>query len=135
MKDCLFEINNYRKLHGSQPLRWNSDLQYHAQERADKLSKDEILQNEIESLDVVGQGETVSYYSPSKQLCRTFPPSEDCHACRETIATWYNESKYYNYNTGYSVDGSKQVLDFTQVSEGTSAIWLKLAIKSRMQSY
>ena len=115
-KDCLLEINKYRKLHGAYPLRWSNDLQYHAQSRADELASEELLRNDIVSLDRLGQGETVSYLSPPKDICHTYPPSGDCYACRESIATWYNESKYYNYRTGYSIDGTKQVLHFTQVS-------------------
>lgn len=115
-KDCLLEINKYRKLHGALPLRWNDDLQYHAQSRADQLAEDKYLQNDIEPLDLVGQGETVSYLSPYREKCTTFPPAGDCYACRESIATWYNESQHYNYDTGYSFDGTKQVLHFTQVS-------------------
>lgn len=114
-KDCLLEINKYRKLHGAFALRWSDDLQYHAQTRADKLASDQFLQNDIEVGGRLGQGETVSYFSPAKEMCRTFPPSGDCYACRDTIATWYNESKHYNYITGYSVDGTKQVLHFTQL--------------------
>ena len=117
-KDCLLEINKYRKLHGAYPLRWSDDLQYHAQLRAEKLAEDEFLQNDLETLNRLGQGETVSYLSPPKELCLTFPPSGDCYACRDTIASWYNESMFYNYNTGYSLDGTKPVLHFTQVSHG-----------------
>jgi hypothetical protein len=110
------EINRYRKLHGAFPLRWSDDLQYHAQLRADELAGDKFLQNDIEILDKIGQGETVSYLTPPKEMCHTFPPSGDCFACRDAIATWYNASQYYNYKTGYSFDGTKQVLEFTQVS-------------------
>lgn len=114
-KDCLVEINKYRKYHGSHPLRWSKDLQYHAQLRADQLAKNDVFTNDIESLQILGQGETVSYLLPAKEICRTYPPSGDCYACRDTIASWYNESNYYNYITGYSLDGTKPVLHFTQV--------------------
>ena len=114
-QDCLLEINRYRKLHGAYPLRWSEDLQYHAQSRADELALDKFLQNDIAILDRIGQGETVLYLTPPKEMCRSFPPSGNCFACREAIATWYNASQYYNYKTGYSFDGTKQVLEFTQL--------------------
>ena len=114
-KDCLVEINKYRKLHGAHPLHWNTELQYHAQSWADHLAKNGVVANDVEGAFRLGQGETINYISPPKDRCRTFPPSGDCYACRTTIATWYNESKYYNYSTGYSYEKYRQVLHFTQV--------------------
>lgn len=131
-KDCLAAINKYRKLHDAYPLRWNADLQYHAQAWADELAKSGTVQNDVEGIDRLGQGETVSYVSPSMKKCRTFPPSEDCYACRTTIASWYNESKYYDYKTGFSRDGRRQVLHFTQlVWKDTVKVGIATAVSPR----
>lgn len=130
--DCLVEINKYRKQHDALPLRWNAGLQYNAQNWADHLAQNGALENDFEGIEKLNQGEAVAYLSPPEKKCRTFPPKRDCYACRTSIETWYNESKYYNYKTGYSVDGQRQVLHFTQlVWKGTVKVGIATAVSRR----
>lgn len=49
-----------------------------------------------------------------RPLCQG-SPTPKCYHCSETVNSWYNENKNYDYQKGKSVNG-KTYLHFTQVS-------------------
>ncbi len=80
--------NEYRAVHGSPPLRWNTNIASAAQTWADYLAYDNNCNMQHNTNDNYGENLGVGYSSWGR-----------------LIAAWYNEEALYNYNSpGFSYD-------------------------------
>ncbi|XP_031567085.1 protein PRY1-like isoform X2 [Actinia tenebrosa] len=112
--NCLDAHNEYRKKHGSPPLKWSASLAADAQKWADQLAKEDKFEHDMKSVTSKNQGENLAYFSPPKKKCMG-AKKDDCVQCSEMVADWYNEVNDYDFNTGKAKAGGKVYLHFTQV--------------------
>ena len=89
-----------------------------AQAWADQMAATASLGHDMNGITQFKDGENIDYningtYTP---LCQG-SPNPKCYHCSQTVDTWYDESKNYDYQRAKSLNG-KTYLHFTQVSTG-----------------
>ncbi|CEF66062.1 CAP domain-containing protein [Strongyloides ratti] len=94
-KKILQEINRYRKLHRSQPIKFNKKLTVIANRDAMKIALKKTLTKPFDS-NLYGMTFGLSYYRAASTI----------------VMKWYEESSYYSYNQNTGIRGTQM---FTQM--------------------
>jgi hypothetical protein len=117
VQGCIDAHNMYRQKHGAPPLTWNKDLQVRAQAWADQMAATGALDHDMRGISQFKDGENIDYNinATYKPLCQG-NPNPKCYHCSETVDSWYNENKNYDYQQAKTANG-KTYLHFTQVSD------------------
>ena len=116
VQGCIDAHNTYRQKHGAPPLAWNKELQVRAQAWADQMAATGALDHDMNGIKQFKDGENIGFSVKAsyRPLCQG-SSTANCYHCSETVNSWYNEGKNYDYQQGKSLNG-KTYLHFTQVS-------------------